>query len=412
VAPDTAAADAAALLRKPASVRARAEWALARAIAGESPSFRLDPSRLDAATDAVVAATRARYPSLAIPFHSRWRHVEAGGVDRRAALEAALGERLGRPATARERARLHVDLAVASVLLDAGAGPGWRYAEPASGAAHTRSEGLAVASVDAFAAGLFSSDPAMPLRVDAAGLRALDAARLGRAFQVGSENPLAGLDGRAALLRRLGDALAAHPDVYGAEGRPGGLVDRHAPEGTAAVALPDVLETLLATLAPAWPSGNAVGGVPLGDCWPLDGVPGPGASAGWMPFHKLSQWLAYSLAEPFVWAGVRVDGVEALTGLPEYRNGGLFLDTGVLALRDPGAAGRPLAVGDPVVVEWRALTVALLDRVAARVRTALGVDLPLACVLEGGTWAAGRALAQRLRAGAPPLAIASDGTVF
>jgi hypothetical protein len=68
------------------------------------------------------------------------------------------------------------------------------------------------------------------------------------------------------------------------------------------------------------------------------------------------------------------------------------------------------------VVEWRALTVALLDELAPKVRAhQLGLSaaqLPLACVLEGGTWAAGRVLAQRLRGGTPPLNIASDGTVF
>jgi hypothetical protein len=39
--------------------------------------------------------------------------------------------------------------------------------------------------------------------------------------------------------------------------------------------------------------------------------------------------------------------------------------------------------------------------------------LPLAKVLEGGTWAAGRIIARRLRAdGSPPLNVVSDGTVF
>jgi hypothetical protein len=68
-----------------------------------------------------------------------------------------------------------------------------------------------------------------------------------------------------------------------------------------------------------------------------------------------------------------------------------------------------------LVVEWRALTVALLDELAPLVRDRLGVDahaMPLARVLEGGTWAAGRATAQRLRGGLPPLTIDSDGTVF
>ena len=89
-----------------------------------------------------------------------------------------------------------------------------------------------------------------------------------------------------------------------------------------------------------------------------------------MPFHKLSQWLTYSLLEPFEWAGVPVTGLDALTGLPEYRNGGLLLDTGVLRLRDPDWAARTWSVGDELVVEWRALTVALLDELAPLVRDA------------------------------------------
>jgi hypothetical protein len=67
------------------------------------------------------------------------------------------------------------------------------------------------------------------------------------------------------------------------------------------------------------------------------------------------------------------------------------------------------------VVEWRAMTIALMDELARAVRQQLGLSeaqLPLARVLEGGTWAAGRELAERLRGGLPPLRVASDGTVF
>jgi len=129
----------------------------------------------------------------------------------------------------------------------------------------------------------------------------------------------------------------------------------------------------------------------------------------------LSQWLTYSLLEPFEWTGVTVTDLDELTGLPEYRNGGLFIDTGVLALRDPSTAQHTWAVGDEVIVEWRALTVALLDVLAPMVRATLGVDaasMPLARVLEGGTWATGRQLAAQRREGLPPLTIDSDGTVF
>ena len=108
--------------------------------------------------------------------------------------------------------------------------------------------------------------------------------------------------------------------------------------------------------------------------------------------------------------------VDDLTGLAEYRNGGLFVDTGVLILRDATSAMRDHDVGSPLVVEWRALTVALLDALAGKVRRRLNLDaaaFPLVKLLQGGTWAAGRALAAKLRPdSSPPIRIISDGSVF
>jgi hypothetical protein len=283
-----------------------------------------------------------------------------------------------------------------------------------TGQRFARSEGLGVASWHAFVAGLFSSAPATPRRADAAGLRGLDVDRLADAFQVGQSNPLVGLAGRVSVLHRLGDALARRPEVFGAHGRPSGLFDAMV-AAPGPVTAPDLLTEVLNSFSAIWPAHNVIGDEPVGDCWRHDAVPGPGLTAGWVPFHKLSQWLTYSLLEPFARAGVHVEHVDALTGLPEYRNGGLLLDTGAIALRDPAFADRTWAVSDELVVEWRALTVALLDELAPMVRARLGVDaerMPLACVLEGGTWATGRALAARLRGGLPPLSIDSDGTVF
>ena len=93
-----------------------------------------------------------------------------------------------------------------------------------------------------------------------------------------------------------------------------------------------------------------------------------------------------------------------------------MLDAGLIEARDPGLSGMLLAADSEPVVEWRSLTVTLLDRLAEGLRARLGLDaqaLPLARVLEGGTWAAGRLLARQRRAdGGPPLSIASDGTLF
>ena len=124
--------------------------------------------------------------------------------------------------------------------------------------------------------------------------------------------------------------------------------------------------------------------------------------------------MTYSLLEPFEWAGVQLTDLDALTGLAEYRNGGLLVDGGVL-IASPALLSRAYSPSDEPIIEWRALTVALLDELAPLVRSKLGpsaANLPLACILEGGTWAAGRALASAKRGGEPPIRIVSDGTVF
>ena len=428
-------AGAATLLRTTAAIRQRANALLARARRGESQWFRIGgDDALEDAARTVAEVTRERYPWDTIPYHSRWRHFEAGGVNRVEELDRLLGK-----VDARQRARAHIDLVLVSVLLDAGAGAGWHYTESATGQRFTRSEGLGVASFHAFTSGLFSSNPDHPCQVDAAGLRGLVTDRLGDAFQVSEVNPLVGLADRATLLRRLGEAMSEQPETFGDDGRPGGLFDAlvgpygPAAPPTAEITAHQILSLLLETLSRIWPAANSVdsiaadgsdnvGGIgsgdpalALGDCWRHSAVRGPGLTNGWMPFHKLSQWLTYSLLEPFEWAGVKVRHLDALTALPEYRNGGLLIDSGVIVPKDPAFLARQWKVGDEFIVEWRALTVALLDEVAPRVRKVLDrteEELPLACVLEGGTWAAGRALAQRLRDGAPPLLIESDGTVF
>ena len=426
---------AAAFLRTTQAVRSRAAALLAGARAGEYEWFTIgDDEALEDTARTVAEVTRDRYAWGPIPYHSRWRHFEAGGVNRVAALDQLLGD-----VSARQRARAHLDLVLVSVLLDAGAGADWHYFEATSGQRFTRSEGLGVASFHAFTSGLFSSDPAHPLQADAAGLRALVTDRLGDAFQVSTVNPLVGLAGRATLLRRLGEAMNERPEVFGDEGRPGGLFDAligpygPAAPPTAETTAHEILSLLLESLSGIWPAANAIDSIAadgsdvpgafgsgdpalaLGDCWRHGAVRGPGLTNGWMPFHKLSQWLTYSMLEPFEWAGVKVRHVEALTALPEYRNGGLLIDSGLIVPRSPALLERSWKVGDEFIVEWRALTVALLDEVAARVRRVMErseQDLPLARVLEGGTWAAGRVMAQRLRDGAPPLRIESDGTVF
>ena len=387
------------------AVRERAHEMLELACANGIEGWSVELSRLDAAADLTAAVTRERYPDLDIPFHARWRHFVAGEPN----LPHA-----GDPAA---RARAAFDLVILSVLLDAGAGPDWRYTDAKSGKTFSRSEGLGVASQRMFEAGAFSSSG--EARADGAALAALDPETLARGFQAGDANPMVGLDGRTALIRRLGERVLARSDLFATADvpRPGGLFDvlaARADKGRLPAS--QILELLLEALGPIWAGRLVIDGVHLGDCWRHPALRRGHATDGLVPLHKLSQWLAYSLVEPLEAAGIAIVDLDGLTGLAEYRNGGLFVDTGVLTLTDPDAATQAYNVSDPLIVAWRSMTVALLDRLAPLVRERLGVteaDFPLARMLEGGTWAAGRRIAAERRPdGGPPFTIISDGTVF
>jgi hypothetical protein len=377
--------------------------------------WRIDAARLDAVADYVCETIWDNYPLLNIPFHARWRHFAVGGHDRWAALQAK-----ARWQHAAEKARASFDLVIVSVLLDAGAGPDWRYRDP-HGSVLSRSEGLAVASLEMFSSGAFSSDSNEPLRADAERLRSVTSDGLARGLQVSETNPLIGLEERARLLNVLGEiCLAARTFSLEDRARPGGLFDNlnqftGRSQGRTLEA-DRILREILQLFWPIWPQRLSLGGISLGDTWRHPALQTDDETSGLVPFHKLSQWLAYSLIEPLQAAGVRVTDIDALTGLPEYRNGGLFIDLGALVPTDLSTLEQVHTVDSLFIVEWRALTVALLDDIAERVRTRLELDasrLPLACVLEGGTWAAGRRIARKKRAdGSPPLKIESDGTVF
>ena len=399
-----------AKLNDAAAVRQRCGMVRRWVADGRSRYFTLDESRLEAVTAYVADVTREAYPDLKIPYHSRWRHFSAGGIDRWNELAARID------ADATERARIAVDLAMVSVLLDAGAGEHWRYRE--GSLSFARSEGLAVASFDMFRAGAFSSDPDRPWRVDSIALAKIDAATLARHFQVDAGNPLVGLEQRSALLRRLGKALVDRADLFGrAPARPGNLIDYvHTIARERRIHASQLLATLLEGLCSIWPSALMVDGYPVGDAGRHPGVRTGDDSDGIVPFHKLSQWLAYSLIEPLEAAGLAVERIDELTALAEYRNGGLLIDLGVIR---PRAAIDPRVqrdVASELIVEWRALTVVLLDALLDPVRAKLGLDASFAMpqLLQGGTWSAGRKIARALRPpdGPPPIAVAADGTVF
>lgn len=268
--------------------------------------------------------------------------------------------------------------------------------------------------------GLFSGSPENKYQVDHQGLSKLTVEQLAAGLQSKPGNELAGLEGRTDLLLKLGNALKNKAEFFGETGRPGNMVDHllSHPSTQASsiliVPLPVLWNVLMSGLAPIWPqSRTSIDGISLGDAWPCNSMP-KGASP-WesiVPFHKLTQWLTYSLMQPMQsLLNMHFAGTELLTGLPEYRNGGVFVDIGVLNLkkddmdrglenysdycRRTGVKGVEVAPmfepSDDVIVEWRAATVGLLDHLCVEVNKYLkkelaGSEMTLAQLLEAGSW--------------------------
>ncbi len=375
------------------TIRDRCGQIFQSGIAGHLTHFAIDLDQLPATVNYVLEVIRSNYPDLQVPFHSRWRHFGPGLLELQQSL-AGLSEL--------DQARAKFDLAITSVLLDAGAGPDWRYVQ--NNRVWQRSEGLAVASLQMFRDGLFSSDPHQPLQADALGLQGVTLEALARGLQVSDTNPIVGLPGRLALIHGLGRMITERSQYFPVP-RLGGLVDYLIPQAESpanqtqpCLRAAGVFAAVINGLGGIWPG--------LGDVWPHAGK--------LVPFHKLCQWLTYSLLEPLQDLGLSIVGLGEMTGLPEYRNGGLCLDLGLLRPKYPELLTKLHLPGDEAIVEWRALTVILLDQIAGGIQQELDQpDFPLVKVLEGGTWAAGRKIARILRPqGEPPIKIISDGTVF
>jgi GTP cyclohydrolase II len=394
-------------LKQLSSIRERCSLVYDLAKKGETRHFTLHPEKMGDVVDRVIAETKRAYPQLQVPYHSRWRHFDVKDVDSLVS---------GWPCDKLEKVRRQLDLSTISVLLDAGAGKEWHYIDSHSKNIN-RSEGIAIATFDMFKYGLFSSDVASPHRVNAHGLKNIKFKDFCRGFQLSEHNPMIGAKGRFGLMARLGDALRLHPKYFGAEvARPGNILDyvlKHTKDNKVSIKV--LWDAIINGFESIWP--QTLSGVRRGDVWvytPLKVIGKP--ASDFVPFHKLSQWLAYSLLEPIESLGIKFTDMNLMTGLAEYRNGGLFVDCGVLELKKPSISKKAQSPGSELIVEWRALTVCLLDEVAVQVQKKLNLtpeQFPLAKVLQGGTWACGRIAAKEKRPDAtPPIRILSQGTVF
>ena len=399
-------------LQDPRTIRKQAQRMLSLAHQEQLEHFAVDNEQMSATAAFVLDVIHDQYPTLEIPYHSRWRHFTTGGIDRVNALTARL-----HGLSQEEQGKIFYELVIISVFLDAGAGNYWRYLDSDTGHEYNRSEGLAIASLALYLSGVFSNDPNQPWRVDYERLLTFAYSDLTKAFQLTNTNVLEGAEGRVALLNRLGMVISKQSHYFGKERRLGNFYSYISSlQVNQTITASQIFQAVLTAFAEVWPARLQVEGVSLGDVWYHPKLKTDVLGSELIPFHKLSQWLTYSLVEPLEWAGIKVTQLDDLTGLPEYRNGGLLIDMGLLRVKNKALFLKPHSPGAEAIVEWRALTVALLDELATTIRQQLQMDavaLPLAKILQGGTWEAGRRIAKLRRSeGNPPIQIISDGTVF
>ncbi|KAH3660199.1 hypothetical protein OGAPHI_007404 [Ogataea philodendri] len=404
-------------------------------------NFDVDLSKLSETVDFVVSTIKSSFPTnesfLTIPVHGRYQHFECGNTPR---LTKFIQTQLAGQDDY-EICKKLIDLFIVSVLLDAGAGNQWSFDE--DGTKIGRSEGIAVASFHMFLNGVFSDGDSYV--VNGAKLAKLSAQELKDGLQVSETNPISGFEGRLKLLNKLGTTLVENSTIFGEDARPGNLVDFVKTKSTDnTIDLPVLWKCLMEGLNPIWPTEGRikVDGKCIGDSWYLQskiqeahekyGDKAP-ESAKVVTFHKLTQWLTYSLFLPLQKFGhFTIKNAHYMTGLPEYRNGGLFVDFGVLKVKESKlkqgidfsikqglSSTIPLYTpDDDLIVEWRSSTIVLLDHILSLVNDKLDVtgtkyELSLPQLIEAGSWKSGRLVAAKLRSnGGPPIELFADGTVF
>jgi hypothetical protein len=429
------------------AIRSRSQKIFELAKKNQTVHFQLHLENLPSCTKYVMDVTRNGYGSFEnVPYHSRWRHFDSNKITKM---------RSEWHCSEKEKIRRLIDLVTVSVFMDAGAGSSWKYYD-SEGCLQTRSEGLAIATFEMFQEGIFSSDPAIPHRVNAHGIRQITLKQFAKALQVSENNPIVGLENRFDLLQRIANCLSTCTEYFGREvTRPGHILDylishatpinidhsaaasnprlgeskheesidspstpktitgRNQPSRRYRINMKHLWHAVIVGFQKLWTPQDLRRG-DIGIYSPLKIIGEQGSDL--VPFHKLSQWLVYSLIEPLEEFGFEFEDMELLTALAEYRNGGLLIDAQVLTPRSPQLTQLVLDVGCEAIVEWRALTICCIDLIWEQICAELKLSkkqLPLSKVLQGGTWNAGRLIAAENRHNrTAPLQVRSDGTIF
>lgn len=370
-------------LFQPEEIRRRSHDLLAAAEGNELRHVDVDLSKLGDVLLTLLETTRENYPDFHIPPYGVWRDFEVGGIDRWAALANARAFE-----SAEEMLAAAGDLAILGAFMKTMHPAGWTFEDQMTGTRVSGNQASALAAFHMFAAGSFSSEMTDPYRVDADTLIRMEKDELALGLQWDLQQDVDLLEAMQKHLKRFGEALALRPDLFSKDDatRPGLLAVELANKSGEAVSARIVLDKLLEALAPVWVGGAEAGDIMLGDSFRHSGDAGI-AEGTVFPFHMAAQEMVYALVEPFAWAGFEVADLELLTAPADDTHASVFTKSGVLKIKDGPQTPMEDSVRDRMV-EIRAATLALTDRLADLLRRELDVpaeQLPLTCILEGGT---------------------------
>jgi hypothetical protein len=200
---------------------------------------------------------------------------------------------------------------------------------------------------------------------------------------------------RRQRLEQLAAQLEQAPDWVGIDGRFGSLLDRlvseaaRPPGGNGAV-VPQVpaqllIDRLAPLLDPIVASTVRIGGMLAGDVWRHPLAWANDRSRELVPFHSLLVALAIDLVEPLEEAAAPLADLDQLPVPADRLVAAQMLRLGLVRSRHAAVARLRHPPGSDIVVELRALSVALTERLADRLRAELGRtvhDLPVVRIVE------------------------------
>ena len=274
---------------------------------------------------------------------------------------------------------------------------------------HSRSEGIAIAIYDMFVSGFFSSSIKNKYQVNSSILTYLRFRIFSEKFQNTINNSIIGIKNRHSLLINLGKTLKKNK-----LSRPSDFFDKYNINDT--ISVKELWNFIVNDFKDIWNIYNKDDKETIGDIWthPYLKIPCIEKSE-LMPFHKISQWIIYSLIDVIKnYGNYKITDTMILSALPEYRNAGLLLEYQVITPKNRLAFSKIYTIKDTFVVELRGLTIAILEYLLNDINSERSIEekYSMSEFLENGSWSLGREIAYKKNNGDLPINLILEGNYF